>query len=47
MGFRCKGSDASWVDDDEPPEVCLEYSDDEQEKRARKNKSRSGKVRNL
>lgn len=35
------------MDDDEPPEVCLEYSDDEQERRAKKKKSRSGKVRTL
>lgn len=30
-----KGSDASWENDQEPPEHCLDYSDDEQEMRAK------------
>lgn len=33
---KMKGSDASWLDDIEPPERYLEYSDDEQERAARK-----------
>lgn len=31
-----KGSDASWNNDNEPPVECLDYSDDEQEKQAKK-----------
>lgn len=31
---QCKGSDASWVDDQEPPEDQVEYSDDEEERSA-------------
>ena len=31
-----KGSDASWNHDQEPPAECLEYSDDEQEKMAKR-----------
>lgn len=34
--LRYKGSDASWDHDIEPPEGCLEYSDDEAERSARK-----------
>lgn len=30
------GSDASWENDNEPPENALEYSDDEEEREARK-----------
>ncbi|EFX73440.1 hypothetical protein DAPPUDRAFT_109741 [Daphnia pulex] len=30
-----EGSDASWDNDQEPPEGCLDYSDDEQERRAK------------
>lgn len=33
--FKQKGSDASWENDQEPPEGCLDYSDDEQERRAK------------
>lgn len=33
-----KGSDASWADNNEPPECYLEYSDDEQERIARRNR---------
>lgn len=33
--FRQKGSDASWEHDQEPPEGCLDYSDDEEERRAK------------
>lgn len=35
-----RGSDASWKDDNEPPEKYMEYSDDEEE-RASKSKSRA------
>uniref|UniRef100_A0A1B0C9A0 H/ACA ribonucleoprotein complex subunit n=1 Tax=Lutzomyia longipalpis TaxID=7200 RepID=A0A1B0C9A0_LUTLO len=31
-----KGSDASWEHDVEPPEGCLDYSDDEQERNSRR-----------
>lgn len=34
--MRNKGSDASWEHDVEPPEGCLDYSDDEQERSTRK-----------
>ncbi|XP_059607915.1 H/ACA ribonucleoprotein complex non-core subunit NAF1 [Phlebotomus argentipes] len=33
-----KGSDASWEHDIEPPEGCLDYSDDEQEKASRRSR---------
>lgn len=33
--FKQRGSDASWENDQEPPENCLDYSDDEQERQAR------------
>lgn len=33
--FKQRGSDASWEHDQEPPESCLDYSDDEQERCAR------------
>lgn len=33
---RLKGSDASWKNDMEPPIELLDYSDDEQERQARK-----------
>lgn len=33
--FKQKGSDASWENDQEPPEGCVDYSDDEQERRAK------------
>ena len=33
--FKQRGSDASWEHDQEPPENCLDYSDDEQERQAR------------
>ncbi|EFX76462.1 hypothetical protein DAPPUDRAFT_322388 [Daphnia pulex] len=33
--LKQKGSDASWDNDQEPPEECLDYSDDEQERRAK------------
>ncbi|GIY70814.1 hypothetical protein CEXT_789171, partial [Caerostris extrusa] len=38
-----KGSDASWKDNQEPPEECREYSDDEKERNA--NKKRKSKKR--
>ncbi|PIK43248.1 putative H/ACA ribonucleoprotein complex [Apostichopus japonicus] len=34
-----KGSDASWANDEEPPRECLDYSDDEQERNAKKKKA--------
>ena len=33
--FKQKGSDASWENDQEPPEGYLDYADDEQERRAK------------
>jgi H/ACA ribonucleoprotein complex non-core subunit NAF1 len=36
--MRNKGSDASWKNDCEPPERYLDYSDDEKERSARKNR---------
>lgn len=33
---RMKGSDASWKGDMEPPPGCEEYSDDEEERKAKK-----------
>jgi H/ACA ribonucleoprotein complex non-core subunit NAF1 len=33
---QAKGSDASWNNDNEPPAECIEYSDDEQEKLAKR-----------
>ena len=33
---RMKGSDASWEDNNEPPPKCLDYSDDEEERIARR-----------
>lgn len=35
-----KGSDASWTNDQEPPDECLEYSDDENERKAKKAKKK-------
>ncbi|XP_026466936.1 H/ACA ribonucleoprotein complex non-core subunit NAF1-like [Ctenocephalides felis] len=39
--IKHKGSDASWIDDIEPPEKHLDYSDDEQERAARNAKKRT------
>lgn len=42
--FQQRGSDASWENDQEPPEHCLDYSDDEQERKAKaalRNKKRT------
>jgi H/ACA ribonucleoprotein complex non-core subunit NAF1 len=33
---KIKGSDASWSHDNEPPVECLDYSDDEKEKKAKR-----------
>ena len=33
--IKMRGSDASWEHDQEPPEGCLDYSDDEEERRAK------------
>lgn len=38
MFYREKGSDASWTDNNEPPETYLEYSDDESEARHKRPK---------
>lgn len=35
---KIKGTDASWENDNEPPECVLEYSDDEEEKQAKSNR---------
>jgi len=46
--LKMKGSDASWEHDQEPPEGCVEYSDDEEERKAkaahrmRRNASKQG-----
>lgn len=43
--FQQRGSDASWENDQEPPEHCVDYSDDEEERKAKaalKNKKRKG-----
>uniref|UniRef100_A0A1A7WJJ5 H/ACA ribonucleoprotein complex non-core subunit NAF1 n=2 Tax=Iconisemion striatum TaxID=60296 RepID=A0A1A7WJJ5_9TELE len=41
-----KGSDASWKNDDEPPEEALDYSDDEKEKEAKRKIKNSKKKEN-
>jgi H/ACA ribonucleoprotein complex non-core subunit NAF1 len=41
-----KGSDASWEDNNEPPPKCLDYSDDEEERKARKQPGEK-KVKNI
>nr|CAB3264190.1 H/ACA ribonucleoprotein complex non-core subunit NAF1 [Phallusia mammillata] len=38
---RSKGSDASWLGDSEPPVECLDYSDDEQERNAKRCKRKA------
>ena len=38
---RLKGSDASWLNDREPPEALLDYSDDEQERNAKKKRQQA------
>ncbi|XP_053214005.1 H/ACA ribonucleoprotein complex non-core subunit NAF1-like [Panonychus citri] len=37
---KLKGSDASWKNDNEPPEELIDYSDDEEERQARKDRKR-------
>lgn len=44
--IRIKGSDASWTNDQEPPPGCVEYSDDEQERAARKQKKNKNENQN-
>nr|XP_002127401.1 H/ACA ribonucleoprotein complex non-core subunit NAF1 [Ciona intestinalis] len=41
---KTKGSDASWKDDAEPPDQCIDFSDDEEERKFKKNRkeARSG-----
>ncbi|XP_060522021.1 H/ACA ribonucleoprotein complex non-core subunit NAF1 [Cylas formicarius] len=39
--MKMKGSDASWLNDEEPPPELLEFSDDEQEMQARKSAKRA------
>ncbi|XP_061889530.1 H/ACA ribonucleoprotein complex non-core subunit NAF1-like isoform X1 [Entelurus aequoreus] len=41
-----KGSDASWKNDQEPPEEALDYSDDEKEQQAKKAKNSRKKKKN-
>ncbi|XP_061736839.1 H/ACA ribonucleoprotein complex non-core subunit NAF1 isoform X3 [Nerophis ophidion] len=41
-----KGSDASWKNDQEPPEEALDYSDDEKEQQAKKAKNAKKKQKN-
>ena len=43
---KIKGSDASWKNDEEPPENCLDYSDDEEERCSKKKVSKSRKRKN-
>ncbi|XP_058128807.1 H/ACA ribonucleoprotein complex non-core subunit NAF1-like [Anopheles ziemanni] len=38
--MRYKGSDASWMNDNEPPPHMVEYSDDEAEKTAKRNRKK-------
>lgn len=42
--MKMKGSDASWFGDVEPPEHCLDYSDDEQERQARRDRKEARKA---
>ncbi|KAB7504768.1 H/ACA ribonucleoprotein complex non-core subunit NAF1 [Armadillidium nasatum] len=44
--INMKGSDASWKDNREPPEHCLDYSDDEEERRAKQVLKSKKKERN-
>lgn len=39
-----KGTDASWENDNEPPESVAEYSDDEEEKQSKSNRSGKNKL---
>uniref|UniRef100_A0A1B6DT08 H/ACA ribonucleoprotein complex non-core subunit NAF1 n=1 Tax=Clastoptera arizonana TaxID=38151 RepID=A0A1B6DT08_9HEMI len=39
--LKMKGSDASWTDNNEPPDNCLDYSDDEKERSAKKSHRKS------
>jgi len=39
---RMKGSDASWLNDEEPPTQCLDFSDDEQERQAKRERKQQG-----
>ncbi|GFU80418.1 hypothetical protein TNCV_3521901 [Trichonephila clavipes] len=47
LGFlvRQKGSDASWKNDNEPPEEFIDYSDDEKEKAAKQKKKAKNRKR--
>lgn len=44
---KIRGSDASWIDDNEPPEDCVEFSDDEEERQFKKKlaESRSSRAK--
>uniref|UniRef100_A0AAG5DKV6 H/ACA ribonucleoprotein complex non-core subunit NAF1 n=1 Tax=Anopheles atroparvus TaxID=41427 RepID=A0AAG5DKV6_ANOAO len=42
--MRYKGSDASWMNDNEPPPHMVEYSDDEAEKTAKRNRKKKSNV---
>ncbi|KAF1395644.1 hypothetical protein PFLUV_G00013740 [Perca fluviatilis] len=45
FSFSFKGSDASWKNDQEPPEEALDYSDDEKEQEAKRKGKNSRKKR--
>ena len=42
--MKMKGSDASWLGDVEPPEHCLDYSDDEQERQVKRDRKEARKA---
>lgn len=44
--MQIKGSDASWKDNNEPPPECLDYSDDEMEKLAKKTHKKKKRNKN-
>ena len=42
--LKMKGSDASWIGDEEPPANCLDYSDDEAERQSRRERKEQRKL---
>ncbi|XP_065341195.1 H/ACA ribonucleoprotein complex non-core subunit NAF1 [Cloeon dipterum] len=40
--MKIKGSDASWLGNNEPPSECIDYSDDEAEKKSRRKRNVDG-----
>lgn len=44
--MRQRGTDASWEDDIEPPDGCIEYSDDEEERLANRTRRQQQRNRN-